>query len=161
MLPGSLYFAHESGVWTGGMAFYDPYGPGTTAAHAYLVRAEQFADIAAQEMDRAPGLVLDPGEVLSTGRARLGPGRYETLICAGALDGLPVLTFTAPWRMDAVPHTRPSAVYLRYLASGLAAAHGWEPGRVAAYLVNCPGAAGNWTAEEVAALLTASQKKAG
>lgn len=156
MLPGSLYFAHESEVWTGGMAFHDPDGPGETAAHAHLLTAEQFADIAAQEMHRPPGGTLDLGPVLSTGRAETGPGQYETLLCPGLLDGFPVLTFTAPWRMDGVPHTRPSATYLRHLASGLAESHGWDADRIGTYLAGRPGAAGRWSAAQVAALMNGS-----
>ncbi|HEV7625937.1 MAG TPA: histone deacetylase, partial [Streptomyces sp.] len=43
MLPGELYFALDSKVWTGGVAFYDPRSEGRTAARAYLVTAEQFS----------------------------------------------------------------------------------------------------------------------
>lgn len=95
LLPGQLYFALESKTWTGGMAFYDPFDEGELPARAYLLTAEQFADIAAQEMYRAPGTDLDLTGVLRTGRAQLGPGRYETLVCPGQLDGHPMLTFTA------------------------------------------------------------------
>lgn len=154
MLPGQLYFALESPTWTGGLAFYDPGCAGETAARAYLLTAGQFSDIAAQEMRREPGTDLDLGEALATGRAELGPGRYETLICAGTLDGLPVLTFTAPWGRDDVAWNPPAAAYLWQLASGLAEAHAWSPGRIAAYLTSRPGAAGHWSAEAVAELLT-------
>ncbi len=49
-LPGALLFAGESGVWGGGMAFFDPEGESSVACRAYLLTAEQFADVAAQEM---------------------------------------------------------------------------------------------------------------
>ncbi|AXI78093.1 histone deacetylase [Peterkaempfera bronchialis] len=153
MLPGRLYFAMESGAWTGGMAFHDPGDPGEMPARAYLVTAAQFSDIAAQEMYREPGADLELAGVLADGRAELGPGRYETLVCCGVLDGYPVLTFTAPWRSSEVEWRRPAAAYLRYLASGLVEAHGWEVGRVARYLSSRPGAAGRWRPEEVAALV--------
>src|SRR3954467_542512 len=54
-IPGGLGFAGESGVWGGGMAFYDPSAPGLVAGRGYLVTAEQLGDIAAQEMRREPG----------------------------------------------------------------------------------------------------------
>jgi len=156
MLPGELYFALESPVWTGGVAFYDPGGPGRTAARAHLVTAQQFSDIAAQEMHREPGEGpdLDLAEVLASGRAQMGPGRYETLVCPGLLDEHPVLTFTAPWRRDGVDGNPPAPGYLRQLASGLAESHGWPDDRIAAYLATRPGAAGHWSAGAVAALLT-------
>ncbi|MGK5531459.1 histone deacetylase [Streptomyces sp. URMC 129] len=152
-LPGVLYFATESAVWTGGRAFLDPAAPGVAFAHAHLLTAGQFADIAAQEMGREPGTDLDLGRVLSVGRDRLGPGRYETLVLAGRRDGFPVLTFTAPWGSRDVPGNAPSAAYLRHLGAGLITAHGWGAARAAAYLASRPGAAGQWTAAAVEALL--------
>jgi hypothetical protein len=152
-LRGALYFATRSPVWQGGRAFYDPDADGRVYGRAHLVSAGQFADIAAQEMYREPGADLDLGEVLSTGRAVLGDGRYETLICTGRLDGRPVLTFTAPWRMDEVAWTAPSAAYLGHLARGLLEADTWDEETVTAYLADCPGTAGLWTARAVAELL--------
>jgi len=155
VLPGQLYFAGESLVWGGGMGFYDPLAPGELPARAYLVTVSQFADIAAQEMHRRPGAGAGAGidlrEALATGRAVLGPGRYETLICPGTLDGRPVLTFTAPGRSGAAGYAPPSAGYLRQLAAGLREAHGWGPDRAAAYLASRPGARGAWTAAAIAA----------
>ncbi|GAB7034896.1 histone deacetylase [Streptomyces platensis] len=168
MLPGRMYFATTSRVWTGGRAFYDPDhrgprpphgnggGPPELPARLYLLTAEQFCDIAAQEMYREPGGELDLTEVLREGRARIGPGRYETLVCAGRRDGLPVLTFTAPWSSDdgTVDLHPPSAAYLRHIAAGIIASHGWSARRAADYLAGCPGAHGHWTATDIAALLT-------
>ncbi|MEV0368755.1 histone deacetylase [Streptomyces sp. NPDC050636] len=154
MLPGLMYFATESRVWTGGSAFYDPDGEGELPARAHLVTVDQFSDIAAQEMYREPGQDLDLTEVLARGRARMGPGRYEMLVCAGERDGYPVLTFTAPWRREDVAVNPPAAVYLRHLLAGIVAAHGWSALRAAEYLAGCPGAAGHWTAAEIAGLLT-------
>ncbi|GHB46301.1 hypothetical protein GCM10010331_37230 [Streptomyces xanthochromogenes] len=153
-LPGALYFATRSPVWRGGRAFYDPAADGLVYARAHLVTVGQFADIAAQEMYRDPGSDLDLGEVLSTGRSALGPGRYETLVHGGRLDGRPVLTFTAPWRMDEVPWTAPSAAYLRHLAEGLLETGAWDESTVTAYLAGRPGTAGLWTERAVANLLT-------
>jgi hypothetical protein len=152
-LPGRLYFALESRNWTGGLALYDPAGGGETAARAHLVTAAQFSDLAAQEMYRPPGTDLDLTEVLRRGRAKLGPGRYETLVCAGQLDGYPMVTFTAPWAMGDVAWNKPAAAYLRHLASGLAQAHAWDAARISRYLAACPGAAGRWSAEEIAELV--------
>ncbi|MBO0826946.1 MAG: histone deacetylase [Streptosporangiales bacterium] len=150
-LPGSTYFALESPTWTGGLALYDPDTAGEAVARAYLVTASQFADIAAQEMHRAPGTDLDLTEVLASGRCALGPGRYETLVRAGERDGVPLLTFTAPWRLADVPGNRPAPAYVRQLSRGLAETTGWDDAAVAGYLSRCPGA-GDWTPEEVAAL---------
>ena len=153
-LPGGIYFATESLVWGGGRAYYDPALPGTAPARAYLITAGQFADVVTQEMYREPGAELDLLPVLATGRAQLGPGRYETLLHAGDLDGHPVLTFTAPWSATDVDHLAPSLPYLRMLATGLRDAHGWTLEQAAGYLAARPGAALTWTP---ATLLTALQ----
>ncbi|WP_328698829.1 histone deacetylase [Brevibacterium rongguiense] len=139
-LPGRLYFAGESRVWGGGMAFYDHDVPGPTPAKAYLVTAGQFADIAAQEMHRVPD-PQDPIEEVVVGmeegaRHAAGPGRYETLIDVGHRDGLPMLTFTAPDGLGAIEHTAPTSGYLAMLRAGLREAHGWDDGAIAAHLAD-------------------------
>ncbi len=156
-LSGVLYFATESLTWTGGRAFYDPGCPGEIAVHAHLLTAAQFSDIVAQEMYRAPGTRVSLTEVIETGSTTLGPGRYETLVCAGTHAGHPVLTFTAPWRYRDVPGNPPAAAYLRHLAAGLRAAHGWSRHATAGYLATRPGADRRWTPEAVHALLDASE----
>lgn len=143
-LPGRLYFAGESTTWGGGMAFYDHAVEGPTPAVAYRITAAQFADVAAQEMHRIPQqddpleqVILDG---LTEGRHTAGPGHYETLIEVGRRDGLPMLTFTAPDGLGAVPHTRPRPVYLARLAEGLRQAHGWSEDQIADYFSNRIGA---------------------
>ncbi|MGX2995866.1 histone deacetylase [Streptomyces sp. JNUCC 64] len=153
LLPGGLYFATESPLWTGGRAFYDPDAPTVLRARAHLVTARQFSDIVAQEMYRRPGTDLDLSAVLRDGRAALGSGRYETLVCPGALEGLPVLTFTAPWRAEDVEVTTPAAAYLRHLARGLLDTGAWDAADVARYLARAPGAAGHWTPRTVSELI--------
>ncbi|MET9704998.1 histone deacetylase [Streptomyces griseus] len=152
-LQGALYFATESLVWGGGRAFYDPTADGKVFARAHLVSASQFSDIAAQEMYRSPGEDIDLSAVLSSGVARLGDGRYETLVLAGGLEKFPVLTFTAPWGVVDVSPVPPTSAYLRFIASGLLEAGSWDAGTVAAYLAKSPGAAGHWTAEEIRSLI--------
>ncbi|WP_328463221.1 histone deacetylase [Streptomyces sp. NBC_00448] len=147
-LPGTVYFATHSPVWGGGRAFYDPDTPGRALARAHLITVGQFSDIAAQEMYAEPGRDLDLTQVLATGRDRLGPGRYETLVRAGSLDGVPLLTFTAPWSMAEVPWTVPSAAYLDHLAAGLREAGGRRAADIARYLAARPGAAGHWIARD-------------
>src|SRR3546814_21174766 len=92
-----------------------------------LITAEQFADVAAQEMHRIPDPddplveVLLNGLVdgLPDGRHAAGPGSYETLIEVGRLDDLPMPTFTSPHGRDAIDHAPPSPAYLALHAEGL------------------------------------------
>ncbi|MEE1754278.1 histone deacetylase [Streptomyces sp. SP18CS02] len=154
-LPGVLYFATESRLWSGGRAFYDPDADGRVYGRAHLVTAGQFSDIAAQEMYRAPGADLDLVRAVRHGRAVLGDGRYETLVSPGCLDGLPALTVTAPWSVGRVEWNAPSAAYLRYLSTGLLEAGARDVREIAAYLAACPGAAGHWTVQRVVDLIAA------
>ncbi|MEV3964978.1 histone deacetylase [Nocardia sp. NPDC050193] len=153
ILPGLLYFATESVIWTGGRAFYDPTTPAATPVRAYLLTRSQFSDIAAQEMYRPAGTDLDLSEAVRTGRSRLGPGRYETLVCPGIFDGIPILTCTAPWRWREIAGNPPAAAYLHRIGTGLRAAHRWSVRETAGYLAGRPGAAGHWTPGGVADLL--------
>ena len=144
-LPGRLYFAGHSPTWGGGVAFYDHDEPGPTAARAYRMTAAQFADVAAQEMHRLPQ-ADDPIERIviegiETGRHEAGPGHYETLVEVGRLDGLPMVTFTAPHGFDHVPHTTPTGPYLAMLAEGLRESRGWSEEEVRGYLEARIGAA--------------------
>ncbi|MCU4297114.1 DedA family protein [Brevibacterium permense] len=123
-LPGTIYFAGESKVWGGGMAFYDHSVSGPTPAKAYLITAEQFADVAAQEMHRSPEpdsplerLVFD----LPVGSSHsVGPGGYETLLILDDADGVPMVTFTAAHGSADTEHTQPQEPYLAMLRTGIA-----------------------------------------
>ncbi|MEV6063534.1 histone deacetylase [Nocardia asteroides] len=147
-LPGSLYFAWQSQVWTGGVAFYaERPAPGWAtgvAARGYLLTVDQFGDLLAQEMYRTPGGGFDLDRVLAEGTVRLGPGRYETVLWTGTEAGIPVLTFTAPWLPESVELRRPAARYLAMIGAGLREAHGWDTERIVDYLRVRPGIAGHW-----------------
>ncbi|GAB4083989.1 hypothetical protein GCM10028784_06190 [Myceligenerans cantabricum] len=136
-LAGSLYFWGESTTWVGATAFYDHHTPGPTAARAYRVTVAQLTDIAEQEMHREPRSGTDLEAALTAGfdgAYRAGPGRYETLVGAGTLDGLPMYTLTSPHRAHSAPHAAPSDPYLAMMRSGLAESHGWSRERIDAYL---------------------------
>ena len=157
LLPGRLYFAWESPTWTGGVAFYDPAaraGPPTVAARAYLLTVQQFSDVAAQEMHRAPGAEVDVAGLLAHAPvATLGPGRYETLHRVGDLEGLPIVTFSAPWTLDTAPLYAPGTVYLRRIADGLREAHTWSADEICDYLLDCPGVQPAWSRGALASAL--------
>jgi hypothetical protein len=159
-VPGGLRFAAESGVWGGGMAFYDRAAPGVVACRAYLVTTEQFADIAAQELRRPPGgefahdlagLLPDVESVVTT-----GPGRYETVVRLGELDGAPMFTITHHDVGSLTPSV-PTAPYLRCISIGLRESHGYDAARIAAYLLAAPGISGSWVEADLAALSLAEQ----
>ena len=152
-VPGGLVFAGESSVWGKSMAFYDRRAPGRAACRAYLITAEQFADVAAQEMRRPPGgdfareLASLLTQVVSV--HTLGPGNYESIVRLGVRDGAPLLTVTHGDVNDLTP-SAPSAGYLSQIATGLREAHRWDPDTIARYLAPAPGIHGCWTAEQIA-----------
>ncbi|MEU6441329.1 histone deacetylase [Streptomyces sp. NPDC047046] len=127
---------------TGPHAGWVGRGTGRVLARAYDVSRGQFADVAAQEMYRPPGDGPALETVLAGGEraVRCGPGRYETLLCLGALDGRPALTFTAPWRAADMAPNPPSARYLTQLAGGLGETGAWSAAVIRAYLATAAAA---------------------
>jgi hypothetical protein len=160
-VPGGLVFAGASKVWGGGSAFYDPSASTRLAGRAYLLTSDQLGDVVAQEMWRAPGspfarevaALLPDVDVIHT----MGPGRYESVVRLGELDGMPMFTVTHGTVADLTP-VAPTASYLRWIATGLVEAHGWELARVVDYLHGAPGVRLGWTP---GALLSALDGDAG
>lgn len=149
MIPGGIRFVGVSSVWGGGgMAVYDARADGEVAARAYLITAEQFVDILAQEMRLEPGLDVDLAPVQETGWHTFGPGRYQTLGHLGIRDDLPMLTFTSA-DVEGHPVNPPSEAYLRTMAVGLRESHGWTSTQIGGYLARFPGAAGVWGSESI------------
>lgn len=167
--PGRLHFATRSSVWGGGIAFADDpvadagdgaAGPTQVLGRAYLITVEQFDQVVhfenqGRHAHEAPFTPLL--EAMAHGRYASGPGAYETLWHLGDRDGAPVVTFTAPFSLEAAAHgehhlvrdgrrqrvrvCRPTAPYLRMIGRGLAEAFGLNAGEQADYLRACPGAA--------------------
>ncbi|HWM75742.1 MAG TPA: histone deacetylase [Nocardioides sp.] len=151
-LAGCVYFAWHSRTWGGGIAFYDPDGPGSSVGRAYRLNPGQLSDVLEQEMHRDPGVDHDLSELLAEGVTVLGDGRYESLHVVGELDGEPVVTFTSPEAMHAADHNEPTSAYLALMARGLVEGHAWDADRVAAYLLNRPGI-GSWDAAGIRRLV--------
>jgi hypothetical protein len=143
MIPGGLRFVGVSSVWGGGLAVYDPRAVGQVAARAYLITAEQFVDVLAQEMRLQPGPELDLAPLQEASWHSFGPGCYQTVAALGIRDDLPMLTFTSA-DVYARPHNPPSEGYLRTMALGLHESHGWTSSQIGAYLARFAGAAETW-----------------
>lgn len=161
LAPGGIHFAGDSRVWGGGLAFYAPEFGAGAAMRGYLLTVGQFSDLVAQEMHRVPAADLDLREVLRDRRSTLGPGRYETLVLAGTVDGIPVLTCTGPWDPGEVEVRAPAARYLRMIATGLAETHGWDTHRIRAYLAPLPGIDGHWSPADLADLVDEALRPPG
>jgi hypothetical protein len=152
-LPGEIFFGWDSPTWGGGIAFYDAGAEGAALGRAYRVTSEQFADVAAQEMHRAPGQALDLSQVIEHTRHDVGPGRYEALQLVGELDGEPVLTFTSP-DPGLLQHNPPASAYLALLARGLGESHRLPQSEIVEYLLERPGVRPDWDAASVEQLVS-------
>jgi len=71
-LAGCVYFAWHSATWGGGIAFYDPEGPGSSVGRAYRLTIGQLSDVLEQEMHREPGVDHDI-DVEAPDRSHLAP----------------------------------------------------------------------------------------
>ncbi|KAA0024829.1 hypothetical protein [Antrihabitans cavernicola] len=109
-LPGTVFFAGESRVWGGGRAYYDPTIPGSTPARAYLITAEQFDDVRAQE-----------------------PPVYDRILELGVHDGIRMLTFSSELGRSSAALNPPSQPYLETIATGIREAHGWDTATIQHY----------------------------
>lgn len=138
LIAGSVYFAGRSSGWRAGMAFFDPEARGEVAARAYLITADQFVDVLAQETRRSPGMVLDLTPAFRGERYSDGVGGYPILVRIGDRGGVPLMTFTRDWSGRSTL-TAPSETYLAAMATGLREAHGWSPTQIDRYLFAIPG----------------------
>jgi hypothetical protein len=138
LITGGVYFAGRSSGWRAGMAFYDPHADGQVAARAYLITAEQFIDVLAQETRQSPGITLDLAPAFRGDRYSKGVGGYSVLVRVGEHQGVPLVTFTRDQRTTP-SLAAPSAAYLQAMARGLHEAHGWSQMRIGHYLSALPG----------------------
>lgn len=134
-IPHRLIFAGPSSAWDGGgVAFLgESDQPLATLARRYLVTAEQFSDIVAQECLRPPGTDLDIEEITRAGSGTAGSGWYDLVLCLGDHDGIPLMTFTSS-RLDDLEPTPPSAAYTATLVNGLVESHGMTKVDAQAYV---------------------------
>lgn len=124
-LSHRLLFAGESRWWGGGgVAFIDPDpSEATTLARAYLITAEQFQDVLAQESGREVGSEVDLAAVASGGSSILGSGNYDRVVHVGHRDW-PMLTFTTPRSVAELSPNPPGQAYRDTIVRGIVEAHG-------------------------------------
>lgn len=135
-LPGQLYFAGDSGVWTGGVAFLShDAGAEPTKGKAYLITKAQFDEIVAQE-----NLNLQT--------------EYDEIMYCGEEDGFPILSFTSS--VEVRPFAKPAPAYLGTIAKGLMMAHDLSHDEASDYLLSKPGITDNYLAHELRHAITNS-----
>ena len=161
-IPYTLFFADVSHVWTGGVAFVDHEvdSEAVTLARAFLITAAQLADVIAQESARPVGSVeldLHLDQLEGDGRVVIGPGRYDTVLDCGEIDGIACVTFTGRSPMADTTLTTPGADYLSMVAAGLRTAHGLDDHAVVEYLRLRPGVLGHWSDESLRTAISAAE----
>lgn len=109
-IPHRLFFAGDSPVWGGGVAFVDPRpDPAhSTPAVAWLITTEQLGDLVAQENGgEAPGSRI---KVPARGEHVLATtGRYDLLVGLDSIDSIQAATLTSS---NPPEPSEPSAAYL-------------------------------------------------
>ena len=128
-----LYFARNSVVWGGAMAFVLPEESRVqTLGRAYLITAEQFSDIACQQNGRRPGDTnFAMNYAYSAGvkesyfnsadpSGPLGQGKqwYGRILRLGERESWPVYTVTAEWQGYGEP-SAPGRSYLNVITKGI------------------------------------------
>lgn len=140
-----LAFGGTSRTWGGGVAFVDPDSETSSKARLYLITADQFGDVVAQENWLVPGKVTLAdweGDERVIGVEHM----YGLVLALGSVDDYPVLTFT---QHRGASRSTPSPAYLHHIAEGLREAHAMTSADIVDYLAKRPGIFGNLTDDEL------------
>lgn len=153
---GQVYFAGESTVWGGGgVAFFDHrHDTGRARVRAWLLAAEQFDDVVAQENGRDPRRDPPPAidvEAIADTDDHRADGWYGHVVVLGEHEGRPVVTCTNGDRH--ARHAAPGVAYLRIVSRGLLEGWGDDVEGVVAYLAALPGVDGGWRRSDLLALV--------
>ena len=116
-LPHPLWFGGPSATWDGGPAFLDVDRPGRGVGRAWLVTAEQFADVVAQENGHPAGTVEVPDGALADGAVVLPGAPYGRVVPLPSPDARPCVTVTY---VDRPAGRAPDPGYLALVRAGLA-----------------------------------------
>ena len=132
------YFAGESAVWGGGIAFLDPRPTpaARTRCVGYRITLEQLVDVAAQENGGEAGDLVVPDVLPAAGEVQAVAGArrsYDTFLGLPAVGGTPAVTLTCATRLR--PETVPGPEYLGLVVAGIARHHGEAPDAVLAELL--------------------------
>lgn len=136
-LPHPLVFADASRTWGGGgVAYVDAsvHVDGASRARRWLITAQQFSDVVAQEGGRQPGHDLDLAAAMQKGSMTVGSSWYDLVLVVDDLAGVPVVTLTTSRPVSELLLNRPSKAYAETIANGLKESHGLTEREVEMYL---------------------------
>jgi succinyl-diaminopimelate desuccinylase len=163
-LPYRFYFAgncpHHNKVGGGGCIFIDTKSDpaANTISRAYLIGADQFEEIVAQENFYKDRLTLPFAEATAKGRATIAGfgGEYNELIYCGERDGYPIFSVTAAKPEELSP---PSPNYVSMLCRGLSEVGSIDQQEAVNYLLGAPGVAGYYHKNDLNELFDDKPKK--
>lgn len=138
-----LYFAWESRVWHGGVAFlgHEHDRRHVTLGRMYRITMTQLEDVLAQE-NGIDALPIDC-DISEMGRPiPYLESKYGCLLQLGQVDGVPILSFTSNEDIAAHPLNPPGIDYLCMMADGLRECYGMNHDRLVEYFAHKPGIAG-------------------
>jgi len=144
-LPGCLSFYGHTRTWGGDPAVFEPataaqHSGAEVFARAWRFGWDQLEDVMAQENGRdTQPLDVETGALVEGFSMLAGPGRYDRLTCVGILEGLPVVTFTAPGPPESVSPAAPSLEYLAHIITGLRETFDLDDPAIVDYLGRAPG----------------------
>lgn len=164
-----LFYAINSKLWKGGVAFLDHTAKGESLGRAYLITDSQFSDVVTQESGNQPkpdGPKISLDEVVENGVLEDHQRAYGTLVHVGDYNGRPVMTFTSKYnREDAIYGDRrfasqkdinkpgirfmsnsPSGAYMRMISRGLEESFGLSQEDQSTYFVGASG--GNYLSKK-------------
>ena len=156
-VPHRLVFAGHSSRWGGSPAFLhlEP-GSGSAVIRRWLVTAEQFEDVAAQENGMEPGsLAIDIDALVAAGVLDITDRWYGKALCLGEVDGHPVVTFTGT--RAGLDVGAPSSSYLGTIVGGMAEG-GMSTDEIVATILEADGVVPAWTAGSIADLVDSTRR---
>ena len=156
-VPHRLVFAGRSSRWGGSPAFLHlEHGSGSAIIRRWLVTAEQFEDVAAQENGMEPGsLTIDIEALVTAGVVDITDRWYGKALCLGQVDGHPVVTFTGTRAgLESGP---PSASYLGTIVGGMVHG-GLSTDEIVATILEADGVVPTWTAASIAELVESTRR---
>jgi len=145
-----LYFAKSSRNWqNGGVAFIKTHSNSeSTYGYMYLIKKEQFCDVARQEIKSKTEINLDFDQaVISQNFIFRQDSMYGNLMFVGNNDNYPIFTLTNQFNLRST--TKPSVNYLKIIIAGLKETHKLSNPQITEYLLHKGGILESYTEVEL------------
>lgn len=163
-----IFYAMNSNVWSGGIAFMDHSQEGRALGRAYLISSGQFDDVISQESGhKAKGHHVDLDAAVENRVLEDGDRIYGTLVHVGDYNNRPVMTFTSKFTTEDAMYgdmhfasrtgkgrgprfvgNSPSDSYMRMIGSGLKETFGLSKDEQTTYFLGTYG--GNFLSRSTA-----------